>query len=261
MSDDINIHSQNLANLYATSARSNVPISDDETRQAYMAIIERSDAKEQLMNVAKSINQQLSVSATPSQVQIKPNFVIIVNDCATNDIFYKKFMQSDMITVGRKEWCDALINFTSAISRLHFVIVPYFDASINKNKYLIVDVGSNFGIQQINANNNDMKVHRRICTHLKPTTDRTPFNIEVGTTFHLRAGSAIIRIISSVDNIDFKECIICMSNDRIMRLKPCNHLVSCDECYKQLNKCPICNTRINKNMINDASNYENTYAN
>lgn len=49
-------------------------------------------------------------------------------------------------------------------------------------------------------------------------------------------------------DIDGRECVICMSEERNTTVLPCRHLCMCDECARalrnQTNKCPICRNPI-----------------
>lgn len=52
----------------------------------------------------------------------------------------------------------------------------------------------------------------------------------------------------SDDDIEGRECVICMSEERDTTVLPCRHLCMCDECARalrnQTNKCPICRNPI-----------------
>lgn len=37
-----------------------------------------------------------------------------------------------------------------------------------------------------------------------------------------------------------KQCVVCMDRTRVMMIRPCNHYCICEECSKQLSRCPIC---------------------
>lgn len=45
---------------------------------------------------------------------------------------------------------------------------------------------------------------------------------------------------------DAKQCVVCLDNPRKLMIKPCNHYCLCENCWKQLTKCPICTERIVK---------------
>jgi hypothetical protein len=45
-----------------------------------------------------------------------------------------------------------------------------------------------------------------------------------------------------------RACVVCMERTRVLALDPCGHLCTCDECAKQLSKCPICNKPIKSTL-------------
>ena len=70
--------------------------------------------------------------------------------------------------------------------------------------------------------------------------------IQVGNTVYEL--QEIYGIDQQQDDIDGKECVICMSEEKDTTVLPCRHMCLCSECAKQLryqtNKCPICRTPV-----------------
>ena len=51
------------------------------------------------------------------------------------------------------------------------------------------------------------------------------------------------------NKITKKECCVCMDADPNVVLLPCRHMSICDNCSKQVEKCPLCRKLITKRMV------------
>ena len=40
-----------------------------------------------------------------------------------------------------------------------------------------------------------------------------------------------------------KQCVVCLDRPRVMMMRPCNHYCICEECSRNLTRCPICTKR------------------
>lgn len=48
------------------------------------------------------------------------------------------------------------------------------------------------------------------------------------------------------EQLEKKECVICMQRDPDTLFVPCRHLCCCEPCKESLKICPLCNTQIEK---------------
>jgi len=55
-----------------------------------------------------------------------------------------------------------------------------------------------------------------------------------------------------------EKCIICWDNDREVTLLPCRHMCVCQECFQQIDKCPICRQNTTSYIIMGRPEYSQT---
>lgn len=63
-----------------------------------------------------------------------------------------------------------------------------------------------------------------------------------------RVAATGVPVATTEDDVDGRECVICLSNERDTTVLPCRHMCMCQECASalktQTNKCPICRMEI-----------------
>lgn len=199
---------------------------EEQVRKTYLGIIEKPNWKEELVEIGKMIKQEyLTQSGLEDVPHEDINIDIVSKDGLTHHI------TKDINTIGRTVGCD--INTTASysdVSRLHAIMF------IINNTIMLVDVGSCYGMEMIYRENTD-----------KPMISSKPNNRCV--MFFDITEKVMVKLGNSY-TISFspKQCVVCLTNPRSIVIKPCNHMVLCQECYDTIMQtdglCPLCRVPI-----------------
>jgi hypothetical protein len=81
--------------------------------------------------------------------------------------------------------------------------------------------------------NNDVNLHREI---LPSTVQLTETRIVEFNDEKVQPDSELL-------------CLVCLDNKRVILFEPCNHLCTCNQCSKEIQKCPLCNIEINNKKL------------
>lgn len=191
---------------------------EEAIRRSYLAIIQRSTWRAELLDIAHSIVLTTPMETCEEVPEPEEHWSVSIK--------YQGQVQtlgSMIATVGRNPNNDILLNEKSlGSSRLHCVIF----ALPEKRRLLVADVGSCAGVQLTERSGPE-----KLSSSLPKR--RKPILLQWGET-------AVLKLAEETLVINPKECVICCVETREVRFA-CGHFVCCRACSKSLGgNCPIC---------------------
>lgn len=192
-------------------------------RKSYLALIMLPNWKEEFEKIADIVITNLMT--TMPTVDISETQMSISTDSKLFEFDNKK-----CVLIGNNEGCDIALYHSLGCSRLHAILFPMPQLGI----FVIVDLGSMYGIKTIKRSTNADLVHS--------------LPKQRNTLIFTWGEIAILRFAEQTVAINPKTCIICMENPRDVKFN-CGHYSTCADCSKSINKCPICRKPKNGTLI------------
>nr|QBK87178.1 MAG: zinc finger protein [Marseillevirus LCMAC201] len=191
-------------------------------REKYLEIIDRDTWKEDIITIGKAIEQNSEIIKNEKLTRnLSPNFQIVGADCTWD-------LNQSVVVIGRKDGCDVQIK-QDFISRVHLLIFIW------DQMVLVVDPGSLNGIKSYKRVDQTMPLENSIPDARKVLKfgRSEAYVLDLSNDCYITASP--------------KECVICFTNPRQIRLN-CNHFIMCRECCDKVkqndNLCPLCRTLI-----------------
>lgn len=203
-----------------TTTRASMSLQDEDAlRQAYLEVVESSDAREQLIAVAQDQRRRRFTEAEAESSRSRRWELLVEKKLVAIDA-------DEICTIGLPGRYNNDVELRHG-SRMHAILIPVGD------QLFVCDVGSYSGFEITERSSRDANAPPLAADCSRPGQRRVLL-VGAHETAVLKLGS-YNRV-----TINPKECAVCMDEPRAVEFVECGHFVCCRACARQLDRCPLC---------------------